>query len=370
VSTLTPYNDNAWHHAVGTQGSDGLKFYVDGKLIGALPTQTTAQSYWGSWKLGGDQMNGWPLRPTSNYFAGSLDEFAVYPTVLSPTQVSEHYAIGTAPAPDTQAPAAVTGVVAAVNGSDVAVSWGASSDNVGVTGYEVHRSATSGFTPSAASRVATVDGNTLNWTDAGRPAGTSYYKVLATDAASNVSGPSNEATATVAPKPQPVTLTLTPTADTYVNEAFPNNVSGSLATLATRGSPAYITYLRFNASSQIPAGQHLASASLRFRTTGDSYAGSADVQQTVMMTGDWSEASTNYTNRPQTNGPQIGAFAGPTAPNATYTASLDAAALSAALAGDINLSLQGSGPDNMWFFSREAAAARQPALVLNFEPNA
>ncbi|MCU1541344.1 MAG: fibronectin [Arthrobacter sp.] len=370
VSTLTRYNDNAWHHAVGTQGSDGLRFYVDGNLIGVLPNQTTAQSYWGSWKLGGDQMNGWPLRPTSNYFAGSLDEFAVYPTVLSATQVSEHFNIGTAPGPETQAPAAVTGVATAVNSGDVTVSWNASSDNVGVTGYEVHRSGTSGFTPSAATRVSTVDGNTLSWTDPGRPAGTSYYQVLASDAAGNVSGPSNEATATVAAQPQAVTLTLAPTADTYVNAGAPTTAFGTSASLATRGTSAYITYMRFNASSQVPAGQHLVSARLRFTTTTDSFAGSTDLQQSVAMAGNWSEATTTYNNRPQTSSDQLGTLAGPTVPNASYSVELDAAAISAALAGDINFSVQSSGTDNMWFFSRDAAAARRPALVLTFEPNA
>lgn len=373
VTTAIPYNDNAWHHAVATQGSDGMRLYVDGSLIGVLPDQTTGQGYWGSWKIGGDQLNAWPLQPSSNYFAGSIDEFAVYPSVLSAAQVTDHFNIGKGigqPVPDTQAPAAVTGVSAAVTSSDVAVSWNATTDNVGVTGYEVHRSATSGFTPSAATLAATVDGSTLNWTDAGRPAGTAYYQVLAKDAAGNVSGPSNEASATVVPKPQPVSLTLTPTADTYVNAGAPATATGSFTTLATRGTSAYITYMRFNASAQVPAGQHLVSATLKFSTTADAFAGSADPQQTVAMAGDWSEATTTYNNRPQTNGALLGTLAGPTAPNASYSIPLDAAAVSAALAGDINFSMQSSGTDNMWFFSREAAVAKRPVLVLNFEPNA
>lgn len=372
VSTALPYNDNAWHHAVATQGSDGMRLYVDGTQIGALPNQTAAQSYWGSWKIGGDQLNSWPLRPLSNYFAGSIDEFAVYPTVLSAAQVTDHFNIGKGigqPIPDTQAPAAVTGVAAAVHASDVAVSWNETTDNVGVTEYQVHRSDTSGFTPSAATLVATVNGSTLSWTDAGRPAGTSYYQVLAADEAANVSGPSNEASATVVPLPQPVSLTLTPTADTYVNAGAPNTATGSFTTLATRGTSAYITYMRFNASSQVPAGQHLVSATLRFSTTADSFAGSADPQQTVAMAGDWSEATTTYNNRPQTSNTLLGTLAGPTAPNASYSISLDAAAISAALAGDINFSMQSAGTDNMWFFSREATAVKRPALVLNFEPN-
>ena len=373
VTSVLPYNDNAWHHAVATQGSDGMRLYVDGTQIGVLPNQTTAQTYWGSWRIGGDQLNSWPLRPTSNYFAGSIDEFAVYPSVLSATQVTDHYNLGKGigqPVPDTEAPAAVTGVTAAVTASDVAVSWDATTDNVGVTNYQVHRSGTSGFTPSAASLATTVNGSTLSWTDAGRPAGTSYYKVLATDEAGNVSGPSNEATATVVPAPQAVTLRVTPTADTYVNAGAPSAVAGGFTTLATRGTSAYIIYMRFNAASQVPEGQRLASASLAFRTTGDAFAGSNDPQQSVAMAGDWSEATTNYNNRPQTSSTTLGTLTGPTAPNASYSIDLDAAAISAALTGDINFSMQSSGTDNMWFFSREASLANRPALVLNFEPNA
>ncbi|WP_306908027.1 DNRLRE domain-containing protein [Arthrobacter sp. B3I9] len=373
ITSALPYNDDAWHHAVATQGGDGMRLYVDGAQLGVLPNQTTAQTYWGSWKVGGDQLNSWPLRPTSNYFAGSIDEFAVYPSVLSATQVTDHYKIGKGigqPVPDTQAPAAVTGVSATVTKSDVAVSWNASTDNVGVTGYQIHRAATSGFAPSEATLVAAVNGSTLSWTDAGRPAGTSYYQVLAVDEAGNVSGPSNEATATVAPAPQAVSLRLTPTADTYVNSGAPNTAGGSYTTLATRGTPAYITYMRFNAASQVPAGQHLVSAVLTFSTTGDSFAGSNDPQQTVAMAGDWSEATTTYNNRPQTSSTTLGTLAGSTAPNTSYSINLDAAAISAALAGDINFSMQSSGTDNMWFFSREATLAKRPALVLTFEPNA
>jgi ABC-type glycerol-3-phosphate transport system substrate-binding protein len=127
--------------------------------------------------------------------------------------------------------------------------------------------------------------------------------------------------------------------------------------------------MRFNASSQVPAGQHLVSARLRFTTTTDSFAGSTDLQQSVAMAGNWSEATTTYNNRPQTSSDQLGTLAGPTVPNASYSVELDAAAISAALAGDINFSVQSSGTDNMWFFSRDAAAARRPALVLTFEPN-
>ena len=79
----------------------------------------------------------------------------------------------------------------------VALCWAAATDNVGVARYNVHRSTTAGFTPSAANRIAQPSGT--SYTDTGLAAGTYYYKVTAEDAAGNVGPASNEASATVAP---------------------------------------------------------------------------------------------------------------------------------------------------------------------------
>ena len=78
---------------------------------------------------------------------------------------------------DTTPPTAPTGLAATATPGEVALSWGASSDAGGVANYNVHRSTTSGFTPSAANRIAQPTG--LSYTDIGRPAGTYYYKVTA-----------------------------------------------------------------------------------------------------------------------------------------------------------------------------------------------
>jgi hypothetical protein len=77
----------------------------------------------------------------------------------------------------------------------VALSWTAASDDVGVAGYDVHRSATAGFTPSVATKVGTAVGT--SYTDAGVPGGTWRYRVVARDAAGNVSPPSAEVTTVV-----------------------------------------------------------------------------------------------------------------------------------------------------------------------------
>ncbi|MFI9062175.1 DNRLRE domain-containing protein [Streptomyces sp. NPDC053429] len=91
------YNDDKWHHVVATQGPGGMTLYVDGARKGTLNV-TTHENFTGYWHAGGDNLNAWPDRPTSDYWAGLLDETAVYPSVLSAAQVQNHYALASAPA--------------------------------------------------------------------------------------------------------------------------------------------------------------------------------------------------------------------------------------------------------------------------------
>lgn len=193
ILTPTAYNDGQWHHVVATQnGSVGMVLYVDGVQVGTNSAKTN-QGYVGYWRIGGDNLNSWPNQPTSLYWQGSLDETAIYPTALSSTTVSDHYTLGKG-APDTQAPTAPGTPSTTVNqGVSIGLSWAASTDNVGVTAYDVYRSATAGFTPSGAP-LATV--STPSYNDTSAPIGqTSYYRVIARDAANNSSAPSGEASA-------------------------------------------------------------------------------------------------------------------------------------------------------------------------------
>ncbi len=61
--------------------------------------------------------------------------------------------------------------------------------------YNLHRSTTSGFTPTTANRIAQPTGT--SHTDTGLAAGTYHYKLTAEDAAGNPSAASNQASATV-----------------------------------------------------------------------------------------------------------------------------------------------------------------------------
>ena len=92
------------------------------------------------------------------------------------------------PPPDTEAPTDPTGLNAtAVSASQIDLSWTASTDNVGVTAYQVYRDS---------SLIATL-GNVTSYSDTGLTASTLYsYTVAACDAASNCSNQSSPASVT------------------------------------------------------------------------------------------------------------------------------------------------------------------------------
>jgi chitodextrinase len=95
------------------------------------------------------------------------------------------------PVPDTTSPSAPTNLTAtAVGANQVDLNWTASTDNIGVSGYDVYRNA------SLLDSVGAV----TTYSDPTASPSTSYtYQVRARDAAGNVSGFSNAASATTPP---------------------------------------------------------------------------------------------------------------------------------------------------------------------------
>ncbi len=90
IASPGTYDNGAWHFAVATlSASTGMKLYVDGSLVATNPTVTTAQVYTGYWHIGwGNETIGWPDPPSQAYFAGSLSNVMVFPTVLSQAAIS------------------------------------------------------------------------------------------------------------------------------------------------------------------------------------------------------------------------------------------------------------------------------------------
>jgi len=92
VTSPAAYNDGQWHYVVTTLSSAGQNLYVDGALVAHNAAVTTGQSYTGYWHVGGDHIStSWPDHPTSSFLNGTIDEFAVYPTALTASQIGAHY---------------------------------------------------------------------------------------------------------------------------------------------------------------------------------------------------------------------------------------------------------------------------------------
>ncbi|MFC8494538.1 carbohydrate binding domain-containing protein [Streptomyces sp. NPDC057235] len=96
--------------------------------------------------------------------------------------------------PDTRAPTAPAGLTATADGTSVLLAWNPSTDDRGVTGYQVTRTGGGGT-------VVTDVGSTV-LSDTGLAERTAYtYTVRAVDAAGNVSAASSPATATTGDRP-------------------------------------------------------------------------------------------------------------------------------------------------------------------------
>src|SRR5438477_10218050 len=185
VSGTVPVNASV--SIVGSLTVSQVQFYRDGNLIGS----DSAAPYSVSWN-------------TTSTNNGSHTLTAVATDVLgvrwnsNPVTVT----VSNGPPPDTTPPTVPTGLTAsAVSSSQINLSWTASSDNVGVSGYRVYRNGTQIATTSATSFANT-----------GLSPSTTYsYTVAAYDAAGNPSTQSSSASATT-PAPPDTTPPTVPTA--------------------------------------------------------------------------------------------------------------------------------------------------------------
>ncbi len=87
VDSSAGLNDGAWHHLVFTRAkaSGTLRLYVDGSQVSAIASASTASL------TAPSQVAMARLQTGVNYFAGSLDEVAVYGAVLPDATILDHY---------------------------------------------------------------------------------------------------------------------------------------------------------------------------------------------------------------------------------------------------------------------------------------
>jgi hypothetical protein len=104
ISGPSAYNDGTWHMAAATMGSGGMSLWVDGVLVGTN-ANTAAEATTGWFRAGCGNLAGWggswtgPNNPTTTSttaqnrpFAGSLDEVSVWPSALTPAQITALWA--------------------------------------------------------------------------------------------------------------------------------------------------------------------------------------------------------------------------------------------------------------------------------------
>ena len=121
VNSANSYNDGAWHQVVSSMGPNGMRLYIDGMLVGSRNDTTIGQPYSGYWRVGGDNLGGWPNQPASNFIAGNIGQVAVYSTVLTRQQVVNHYVASGRVSPIPPAPADAYGK--AVYDNDPLIYW-------------------------------------------------------------------------------------------------------------------------------------------------------------------------------------------------------------------------------------------------------
>jgi Concanavalin A-like lectin/glucanases superfamily/Bacterial Ig domain len=181
---------NTWTHLAATYDGTTVRMYVNGTQTGSRAISGALAAGTGPLKIGGNALWG-------EYFAGLIDDVRVYNRALSAGELQQDMNLAVAPAvQDTQAPTVPQNVSATGAIGQATVSWSASTDNVGVARYDVYRGTATGFTPSAANRIAQVTSGT-SYVDRSAAPGSVFYRVAAVDAAGNASAPSAEATATV-----------------------------------------------------------------------------------------------------------------------------------------------------------------------------
>ncbi|MFC7590556.1 LamG-like jellyroll fold domain-containing protein [Nonomuraea antimicrobica] len=236
---------NTWSHVAATYDGSTLRMFVNGAQVATNPTTGALRTGTSPLRIGGNSGSG-------EYFSGLIDEVRIYNKALTPAQIATdmNTPVGQQGPPDTQPPTAPGSLVATGGQGSAQLTWTAATDDVGVTGYTVHRSATAGFTPSGANQVGSTAGTAF--TDSGVEPGTYHYRVVAFDGSSNTGPPSGEASAVVTQAPTVTGLVAAYGMDAGTGAAVADasgNGNDGTAAATTWASGKYGQALSFNGTS-------------------------------------------------------------------------------------------------------------------------
>jgi hypothetical protein len=191
------WNGSLYYTVTGDATMHARYFTPDSGLVGAVPFNVVANGFDWSQASGLTMANGKLYWATPNgnlhsaVFSGGAPQ-AGTDSVLSGPGIDGQtwggngmFVLSSPAASDTQPPTAPTNLQAtSVTVSKVDLSWSPSTDNVGVTSYDIYR---------GGSLLASVPGSQTTYSDTSVAPGTFYtFGVFARDAAGNVSAASNQ----------------------------------------------------------------------------------------------------------------------------------------------------------------------------------
>ena len=276
---------------------------------------------------------------------------------LAGNQSADSNPAGVGGGSDTTAPTAPGNLTATATSNSVSLTWSASTDNVGVTGYTVTRNG-----------VVVKSGTGTSYTDTGLAASTAYtYTVTAGDAAGNKS-PASTLNVTTGAGTAGGTAAATLTDDATVSKVSPDVNYGTASTLIVDGDQAIQSfYMKF----QVPSTCANPSAGTLTLTTGSGSTSGSAHGGTVYAAPDtngWTEGSITYNSAPAPtlNGPSAGINGnGVVAVSSPYSVDVTSLLGPAGLSSGSTLSLAATttSTDAAIYNSRNATSA-QPTLTL------
>jgi hypothetical protein len=89
VKSSASFNDGRWHHVVASLDRKSMALHVDGVTVGSRSDYVSARDFVGYWRIGGDRS-----QLGHGYFAGSIDEVAIYDRPVSVALAKGHYDVG------------------------------------------------------------------------------------------------------------------------------------------------------------------------------------------------------------------------------------------------------------------------------------